>query len=228
MSLHLSIEPEIAFYIAGIPITETVVYSWVIIGVIIIGALTLRIAASRAYSTNGEIPVGMANVAEIITEGINGFSKNNLHHHWKPFAPYIGALGLFLALSNTVGMFGFGLKPPTTDVNLPAALAIMSIILVIGATIHYKGVFGFIKSFFEPIWWIFPFKIVEYFARLISLTARLFGNILGAFILMEIIIQTTHVIIPVPFSLYFDIFDGLLQAFIFTFLTTLYIAEGIE
>lgn len=238
MKLELSISPETMFYIGNIPITETVVYSWVIIAIIVVLAVILRIVALKAYSAGNNIPVGVSNVAEIITGGINDLAQNNLHHHWKPFAPYLGALGLFLAIANTIGMFGFGLKPPTTDFNLPAALAVMSIILVIASTIYYKGSFGFIKTFFEPVWWLFPFKIIEVFARLISLTARLFGNILAAFIIMEMLIQINEYVftklyvlgpgIPAVFSFYFDIFDGLLQAFIFVFLTTLYLSEGLE
>lgn len=238
MNLHLPLSPKVVFDIGGWPITETVVYSWVIIGVIVLGAIILRVAANRAYSTNGEIPIGAANLAEMVTEGINGFVKGSLHHHWKPFAPYLGALGLFLAISNMVGMFGFGAKPPTRDFNLPFALAVVTTFLVIASSIYYKGVFGFIKSFFQPVWWLFPLKIIEIFARLISLTARLFGNILAAFIIMEIIIQVmemlfakTYIIgpgVPAIFSFYFDIFDGLLQALVFTFLTTLYIEEGLE
>lgn len=238
MGIHLELEPEVMFYLGNIPITDTVVFSWFVIGIIIIGAIVLRVAAFRTYRKYGEIPVGIANFAEFITEGFTNFTKNNLRHHWKPYVPYIGAIGLFLALANTLGMYGFGLKPPTRDFNLPLALATMTLVLVILSTISYKGFFGFIKSFFQPIWWFFPLKIIEYFARLTSLTARLFGNILAAFIVMEIVIQVSvslfrkfYVIgpgIPAVLSFYFDIFDGLLQAFVFVFLSILYIEEAYE
>lgn len=236
MNLHLPLSPNTVFDlnipgIGAVPITETVVTSWVIMAVIVIGAIILRIVAMRAYATEGDVPTGATNFAEYIVDGIYGFAKNNLHHHWRPFAPYIGALGLFLAFSNVIGMLGFGIKPPTRDFNLPIALATISIFLMLAAPIYYKGVWGFIKSFFQPVWWLFPLKFIEIFARLISLTARLFGNILAAFIIMEIIIQVVErFFIPLPavFSFYFDIFDGLLQAFVFTFLTTLYIEEALE
>ena len=237
MNLHLPLAPEVVFTIGNIPITETIVTSWVIIAAIIIGAIVLRVIAMRAYATTGEVPTGATNFAEYVVDGIYGFTKNNLHHHWRPFAPYIGALGLFLAFSNTVGMFGFGIKPPTRDFNMPIALATISIFLMLAAPIYYKGVWGFVKSFFLPVWWLFPLKFIEIFARLISLTARLFGNILAAFIIMEIIIQGMEMIfhkiflgwgVPPIFSIYFDVFDGLLQAFVFTFLTTLYIEESLE
>lgn len=242
MNLHLPLAPSTVFEmnipgIGLVPITETVVTSWIIIAIIIIGAIALRIIAMRAYATEGDIPTGATNFAEYVVDGIYGFAKSNLHHHWRPFAPYIGALGLFLALSNVVGMFGFGIKPPTRDFNLPIALATISIVLMLVVPIYYKGLWGTIKFYFQPVWWLFPLKIIEIFARLISLTARLFGNILAAYIIMEIIAQVMEMVfnkifigwgIPAVFSFYFDIFDGLLQAFVFTFLTTLYIEESLE
>jgi F-type H+-transporting ATPase subunit a len=94
--------------IAGIPITETVFYSWIIMAIIIISAVIFRIAVKRAYLQNNQIPVGAANVAEIIVGGINDFSKDNIHHHWKPFAPYIATIGIFLALANTMVCMGSG------------------------------------------------------------------------------------------------------------------------
>lgn len=238
MDLHLELAPEIMFHVKGIAITDTVVSSFIIVCIMLVGAIILRIAAMRAYKASPDAPTGAANLAELIVEGVNGFTKDTLHHHWKPFAPYIATLGIFLGIANIIGMFGFGLKPPTRDFNLPLALATMSILIMIGSAIYYKGIWGFIKSFFEPVWWLFPLKIIEIFARLTSLTARLFGNILAAFIIMEIIIQVCELLfkkfiffapgIPPVFSFYFDIFDGLLQAFVFTFLTTIYIEEATE
>lgn len=238
MGIHLELSPEIMFHIGKIPITDTIVNSWIVIGVIIVFAFVLRMAALNAYKSNREVPVGAANFAEMVTSGINGFAKENLHHHWKPYAPYIGAIGLFLALANIIGMFGFGFKPPARDFIFPFALASMTIVIAIFSMIRYKGFGGFIKSFFKPYWWLFPLNIIEYIAKLTSLTARLFGNILAAFIIMEIIIQISQALfqkyyvlgfgIPAVFSLYFDIFDGLLQAFVFVFLSTIYIEEAIE
>lgn len=233
----MEIAPKVVFEMGNIPITETVFMSWIIMAIIIAGAIILRIAANKAYATDSQVPIGAANFAEIITGGINDFLKDNLHHHWKPFAPYIGTIALFLVLANTIGMFGFGIKPPTTDFNLPFALATMTTFIVIFSTIRYRGIWGFIKSFFQPLPILFPIKVIEVFARWISLTARLFGNILAAFIIMELIIRGTEAIftkcfvgwgVPALFSFYFDIFDGILQAFVFTVLTIIYISEGIE
>jgi F-type H+-transporting ATPase subunit a len=122
----------------------------------------------------------------------------------------------------------FKLKPPTRDINTTAALAIMSILVVLGGGIAVKGPRKWLKSFLEPIPIILPFKILDYFIRPTSLALRLFGNILGGFIFMELIYAFMSAVVPAALSLYFDLFDGLIQAYVFVFLTSFYIAESVE
>ena len=112
--------------------------------------------------------------------------------------------------------------------NVTAALALMSIILIQYAGIHKKGVKGWLKSFTEPIAIVTPINILELFIRPLSLCMRLFGNVVGAFVIMELIKLLVPVVLPIPFSFYFDIFDGLIQAYVFVFLTSLFIKEAIE
>ena len=85
-----------------------------------------------------------------------------------------------------------------------------------------------LKSFAEPVAIITPINIMEVVIRPLSLCMRLFGNVLGAFVIMELLKIVAPAIIPIPFSFYFDIFDGFLQAYVFVFLTSLYIKEAIE
>ena len=75
---------------------------------------------------------------------------------------------------------------------------------------------------------ILPINILEIFIRPISLCMRLFGNVLGSFVVMELIKLVVPVIIPIPFSFYFDIFDGVIQAYVFVFLTALFIKEQLD
>ena len=99
------------------------------------------------------------------------------------------------------------MKPPTKDLNVTAALALMSIVLVEAAGIRKKGVGGWIKSFTEPIAIVTPINILEVFIKPLSLCMRLFGNVLGAFVIMELLKLLVPVALPVPFSFYFDIFE---------------------
>ena len=133
---------------------------------------------------------------------------------------------IYLAFANLIGLFG--VKPPTKDLNVTAALALMSIVLVQYASIHSKGAGGWLKSFKEPMAIVTPINILELFIKPLSLCMRLFGNVLGAFVIMELIKILAPAVAPVPFSLYFDIFDGLIQAYVFVFLTSLYIREAVE
>lgn len=108
------------------------------------------------------------------------------------------------------------------------ALALMSIVLIEYAGFHKKGLKGWVKSFAEPVAIIAPINILEIFIKPLSLCMRLFGNVLGSFVVMELIKQLVAPIIPIPFSMYFDIFDGLIQAYVFVFLTALFIKEAVE
>ena len=94
------------------------------------------------------------------------------------------------------------------------------------AGIQKRGVKGWCKNFAEPIAIVAPINVLEIFIRPLSLCMRLFGNVLGAFVIMELIKQLVPVVLPLPFSFYFDIFDGLIQAYVFVFLTSLFIKEA--
>src|SRR5699024_9689184 len=103
----------------------------------------------------------------------------------KEFVPYLITVLLFIGVSNICGIFGF--KPPTKDVNVTAGLAIMSIVLIEAAGIRRRGARGWLKSFAEPTLIVVPINIIEVFVRPLSLCMRLFGNVLGSFIVMKLI-----------------------------------------
>jgi len=227
-----AMEPHTMFTIKlpwlQIPVADVVVVMWVIMAVLIFFSIFL----TRKLTA---VPNKKQNVAEIIVEFVNNISKDAIgEHHWKAFAPYLGTIFLFLVFANTVSIFnvipgeGFKLRPPTRNINVTASMAIMSIIVVIYAGIRYKKMSGWLKSFIEPLPLMLPFKVLDYGIKPLSLALRLFGNILGAFIVMELIYMAMPPVIPAIISVYFDLFDGILQAYVFMFLTSLYIAEVIE
>lgn len=142
------------------------------------------------------------------------------------YCDYIVTVLVFIGISNMVGLFGF--TPPTMDLNVTVALAVMSIILVEVAGILKKGPGGWLKSFAEPMAVILPMNILELAIRPLSLCMRLFGNILGATVIMELLKHVVPIILPAALSVYFDLFDGAIQAYVFCFLTSLYIKEAVE
>ena len=165
-------------------------------------------------------------IVETAVEGIYGFFEDTMGGLGKEYIPYLSAVAIYIGISNLIGLIGF--KPPTKDLNITAALAIMSIVLIEIAGVRKKGMKGWLKSFAEPVPIILPINILEVFIRPLSLCMRLFGNVLGAFVVMELIKLLVPVVVPVAFSCYFDIFDGLIQAYVFVFLTSLFIKEAIE
>ena len=163
---------------------------------------------------------------EMAVEFLNGFTKNNMGAHGPDFAPYLGTISLYILLCNIIGIFG--LVPPTKDLNVTAALAIMSAVLIYGAQFRYHGLRGGLKKFMEPMPLLLPINLMEVIIRPLSLCMRLFGNVLGAFIIMELIKLAIPAILPMALSMYFDVFDGIIQTIVFVFLTALFTAETIE
>ncbi|RDU24829.1 F0F1 ATP synthase subunit A [Anaerosacchariphilus polymeriproducens] len=204
----------------GISISESVVVTWIIMVMLILISILIVKNLNIQNISKRQI------ILEEVINRINEFLYGILGDAGKQYIPYLVIILFYLVFANTIGILGF--KPPTKDLNVTAALSLMSIILVEYAGIRKKGGKKWIKSFTNPIAIITPFNILEIFIRPLSLCMRLFGNILGSFVVMELIKILIPVVIPVPFSLFFDIFDGVIQAYVFVFLTSLFIKEAIE
>lgn len=204
----------------GVGISESVVVTW-----IIMAALTL-LSILLVRNLRVENVSRKQLLLESAVGWIYNFFKGILGEAGKRYIPYLMTVVVYIGVANLIGLLGF--KPPTKDMNVTAGLAIMSIILIEYAGFHKKGGKGWLKSFAEPMPIILPINILEIFIRPVSLCMRLFGNVLGSFVVMELIKMVVPAIVPVPFSLYFDVFDGLIQAYVFVFLTSLFIKEAIE
>ncbi len=204
----------------GIKIAESVVITWVIMAVMLAIAIWLTWGMKVDHISKKQA------AAEAIVKWLQDFVVDITGPKGRPYAEYLATVLVYIGISNTIGLFG--MKSPTKDLNVTAALALMSIILIEAAGIRARGVGGWIKSFSQPVEIVTPLNILEILIRPLSLCMRLFGNVLGAFVIMELIKLLVPVGLPVLFSLYFDIFDGLIQAYVFVFLTGLFIKEAIE
>ena len=219
-ALREELNCESVFTIGGIGIYESVVVTWIIMAVVLLLSLILTRNLKVAHPGKRQLLLEQAVTSlEGITEGILGADG-------KRYAAYLTSVLMYLGIANLIGILGF--KPPTKDLNVTAALAIMSIVLIEYAGIHQKGVKRWLKGFAEPIALVAPINVLELFIKPLSLCMRLFGNVLGAFVIMELIEYIMPVGLPVVFSMYFDIFDGLIQAYVFVFLTGLFIKEAME
>lgn len=214
---------ETAFTIpvlGGIPISSAVLVSWIIMAFWII--FTLLATRNLKVTNPGKLQI----VLESAVEFLNGFVKETIGPHWRPFAPYLGSVALYIGLANIISIFG--LTPPTKDVSVTAALAVMSLVLIYGAQFRYNGLRGGMKRFADPMPVLLPINLMEIAIRPLALCMRLFGNVLGAFIIMEIIKYLVPAVVPAVFCIYFDLFDGLIQTIVFVFLTALFAGEGIK
>lgn len=203
-----------------IEISESTVVTWIIMAVLTLVCIIL--VRNLKIENPGRKQIAL----EAIVGGIHKFLYGLVGEHGKRYIPYLMTVIIYLGISNLIGYFGF--KPPTKDLNVTLGLSIMSILIIEYAGIHRKGVKGWLKSFAQPIPIILPINILELFIKPLSLCMRLFGNVLGAFVIMELIKIVIPIGVPVPFSLYFDLFDGLIQAYVFVFLTSLFIEEAME
>jgi F-type H+-transporting ATPase subunit a len=219
----------------SIPITETVIVSWAVMLILIV----ISLIVTRRLKT---IPQGLQTILEAGVEFLDKFAKNQFGSFSKYLGPYMGSLFMFLLVANIIGVlsppevraFGhefhppFPIRPPTRDINVTAALAVISILLVLVCGFASRGIKGWFKHLFYPVPFMLPFNIMEYGTRLLSLSLRLFGNILGGFVLMHLIERVIPLALPMVLALYFDFFDGMIQALIFVFLTSLYIGEAMK
>lgn len=203
----------------GIPVPESTVITWGIMAIVIL----LCIIFVRNLKV---VPEGPQVYVEALVGFIYGFIGDLLGEKGKRYIPFLGTVLIYLGCANISGFFR--VAPPTKDLNVIAGLAIISLFLIVFSGIREKGLKGYLFSYAEPMPMMIPVNLLELITRPLSLCMRLFGNILGGFVLMELITFAAPAIVPLPFSCYFDFFDGLLQAYVFVLLTSLFINESIE
>ena len=179
------------------------------------GGIGIGIATGKATEAISRQPEASGKIQTNLLLGEQG----------RRYVPYLMTVALYIACANLIGVFG--IKPPTKDLNVTAALALMSICLIEYSGVRARGGKGFLKSLTAPTPIMTPMNILEIAIRPTSLCMRLFGNVLGAFVIMELIKLVVPVFVPAIFSLYFDLFDGLIQTYVFVFLTSLFMKESI-
>lgn len=176
------------------------------------------------------VPKGIQNFMESVVEAFLKLSEENIGHHWgKTFFPLIGTLFMFILLCNFMGLIP-GFSSPTSDINTNAAMAIP----VFLAT-HYYGLrvhgLKYIKHFLGPIWWLSPLMfVIEFIGHLVrplTLSVRLFGNMMAKHIILVVLAGLAPWIIPTVI-LALGTLVGLIQAFVFVLLTSLYLAGAVE
>ena len=201
--------------------------SHVCIAVVFLVLLLFIFAANRAIKKGTEIPTGFQNVVELIVEKLDGMVGSTMGASAPAFRNYIGTIFIFILVCNISGLFG--LRPPTADYGTTLALGLMTFTLITFNKFKHKGAKGVLKGLCDP-WPIWaPINVIGDVAVPISLSLRLFANVLSGVVMMVLIyglLGWIAVIWPAALHVYFDLFSGCIQTYVFCMLTMTYIADA--
>lgn len=233
--------PKVVFEIGGIVVTETLVMGWLIIAAVLLLCLWSTKGLKKKPEKKRQI------LAEMFVEFVNKSVRQNMGESMMGYAPYIGALLIFTALGALISLVG--LRSMTADINVTAALALLTFFLITYHKIRANGFFGYLKSFAKPVAFIFPLNVISEIALPASMAFRLFGNVAGGMIITSLVYSALaglsnllhlsftagswafnvfQVGIPAVLSIYFDLFSGCIQAYIFSMLTMVNVGMAAE
>lgn len=206
--------------------SENIIIQWIIIFLFAILSIFLTRGLKR-------VPGKKQTVAEIIVEYTNTFVKSNMGEKYTGLVPYVGALVLFLLTMNLTGLVG--VEPPTMDYSVALGMALTSFFIIQGYAIKKVGIGHYFLGYGKPIAFLAPMNILERILLPISLSLRLFGNMMAAATIMAIVYKGLGGIswfaqlgVPIPLHVYFDIFDGVIQMIVFTMLTIINLKVIVE
>lgn len=187
-----------------------------------------RLAAAQA-SGDALVPdegLSIRNLAELLVGGIGGLARGVIGERARPVVGVFGSFFAFILISNAMGLVP-GFAPPTSNFNITFALGVASFLSFNYIGIKDQGLRSYLAHFAGPVWWLavlmFPLEIIGVFVRPVSLGLRLFGNMTGDHLVLEIFTDLTKVVIPVIFY-FFGTLVSVLQAFVFTLLTIIYVS----
>lgn len=197
---------------------------------LLIVVLTLSIFsifAKHKMQKASEVPTGFQNALEFIIEFLDGLVKNTMGKHASVFQNYIGTIFIFILFSNLSGLLG--LRPPTADYGVTFPLGVLTFTLITFNKFKYQHVSGVIKGLMSPWPFWIPINLIGDFAVPISLSLRLFANILSGTVMMSLVyglLSTIAYAWPGALHVYFDMFSGAIQTYVFCMLTMTYIADA--
>jgi F-type H+-transporting ATPase subunit a len=217
--------PQIVFNLFGLHLvvnTETVIMTWIVMGLLIVFAFFATRNLAR-------LPNPFQVLAEMIVGAFWGLTKDALDEGMaRKYFPLICTLFLFLLLANWLGAFPH-LSEPTKDLNTPLGLGIMGFLIAHYAGIRTKGFKAYSKEYFEPIFFMAPLNIIGEIAKVVSISFRLYGNIMGGAIIVLVVSHLVYSLLLPPFLIaFFSLFIGTIQAFVFTMLTLVYISVQVK
>lgn len=206
------------FDLGPIPISTAVVTTW---GLMVFLTLVCAFGMRRAKIDAGPLQ----SVLEILVETIESQVKGVVNRDPWPYLPLLGTLFLFLVTANILNVIP-GLSPPTAHIETPAALAALVFVSVHFFGIRSHGLGRYLKRYIRPSPFMMPLNVLSEITRTFSLMVRLFGNIMSHELVIGVVVLLAGLLVPVPFML-LGLLIGLIQAFIFTILATVFIGAAI-
>lgn len=224
--LGFMIEGVFSFYIGDTEIWITTSHICLLIVLLVLTVFAL--CANRAMKKASDVPGNFQNVVELAVEMLDNMIKGTMGKNATGFRNYIGTIFIFILFSNISGLLG--LRPPTADYGVTFPLGILTFTLVTFNKFKHQKVSGVIKGLCEP--WPFwaPINMIGDLAVPISLSLRLFANVLSGTIMMALIYGLLNWIAlfwPAVLHVYFDMFSGAIQTYVFCMLTMTYISDAI-
>lgn len=208
---------------------QVFIVSWIVI----IGLIIISLVGTRKLN---RIPIGMQNFMEFILEFLQDIAKTQIgDHDYRPWVPYIATIFLFILGSNWAGALipwklinlpDGELAAPTNDINTTVALAFLTSISYFYAGLSKNGL-GYFSRYIEPTPVLLPINILEDFTKPLSLSFRLFGNVLADELVVSVFTLLVPILVPLPVMI-LGLFASSIQALIFATLSAAYIGEAIE
>lgn len=208
---------------------QVFIVSWIVIGLLVVAALAATRNAQR-------VPQGIQNLMEYVYEFVREIARNQLgEKEYRPWLPFIGTLFLFIFVSNWSGALvpwkliklpEGELAAPTNDINTTVALALLVSLAYFYAGFRKKGL-GYFAKYIQPTPVLLPIAILEDFTKPLSLSFRLFGNILADELVVAVLVLLVPLFVPLPVML-LGLFTSAIQALVFATLAGAYIHEALE
>lgn len=214
----------------GLPVTITIISTWFVM-------LLLMVLFKLGTKKLEMVPGKAQALIETLYTALNGLMEQMLGKWTKVYFGFLSTLFLFILASNLLmfvpipwGSVEDGVlkiapafRTPTADLNTTVGLALLTTITFLGTSIKCNGVLGYLKGFLSPIPVMLPINIIGELAKPTNISIRLFGNMFAGSVIMGLIYMAAPAIIPAPLHLYFDIFSGVVQSFVFLMLSMVYI-----
>jgi F-type H+-transporting ATPase subunit a len=197
--------------------SETLIMSWIVMAVLIL----FGVLATRKISF---LPGPYQTIAELLVGVFEGLVNDALDERNRQFFPLIMTLFLFLWVCNVLGIIPF-LSEPTKDLNTTLGYGILGFFIAHYAGIRTKGIKAYLLEYFQPIFFMAPLNVIGELSKVVSISFRLFGNIMGGSIIITVVSHLVfNLLLPPVLNGFFGLFVGTIQAFVFTMLTLVYIS----